>query len=307
MREMRVVYNPISRRGRFITRLDKLTELAQHRGFRVSLYRLSGQREDSRRLLTGLGDNSVLVACGGDGTLQIVVDAMVESDLHIPLGILPFGTSNDFADSLGLTTNPEALMKYIDAENIGPVDVGRIGQRCFINVFSAGQIIKASHEVERTFKDQLGMLAYYLHSVGQLPKIAPFTLTLKGDIEDSFSCLLFLALNSTSAGGFRNLAPAANLNDGYLDIIAIRECSISEMAGIFFSVFRGEHVRHPAVLCAKATNLEIYGPKDVATDIDGEYGPQLPVRIGVLPRRLQVLGAKNVARGRARTAKSMGK
>lgn len=298
MREMRVVYNPLSRRGRFISRLDKLTELAQRRGFRVSLYRLSGQRADSRRMFTGLRDNSIVVACGGDGTLQITVDAMVENDLNIPLGILPFGTSNDFADSLGLTTNPETLMKFIEAENVGPVDVGRIGERCFVNVFSAGQIIKASHEVERAYKDQLGMLAYYLHSVGQLPKIAPFTLTLRGDIEDSFNCLLFLAINSSSAGGFRNLAPDADLNDGCLDIIAIRECSISEMAGIFFGVFRGEHLHHPAVLYAKAANLEVSGPKDVATDIDGEYGPQLPVKIDVLPGRLQLLGIKNASPSR---------
>ncbi len=298
MRELRVVYNPKSRRGRFITRIDKLTDLAQRRGLRVSLYRLSGQRQDTQKILTGLGDDSILVACGGDGTLQIAVEAMVDNDYNLPLGLLPFGTSNDFADSIGLTNNPEPLMKYIDTDNVGPVDVGRIGDRCFVNVFSAGQIIKASHEVDRTFKDQLGMLAYYLHSVGQLPKITPFTLTLQGDIQERFSCLLFVALNSTSAGGFRNLAPNANLNDGYLDIIAVRECSLSEMAGILFGVLRGEHPRNPSVLYTKAANLLVSGPRDVATDIDGEYGPNLPVQIGVLPGRLQLLGAKDITLGR---------
>lgn len=298
---MRVVYNPKSRRGRFITRLDRLTELAQHRGFRVSLYRLSGQETDSDRLLLGLGDNSIIIIAGGDGTLQIAVDATIRHDLNIPLGLLPFGTSNDFADSLGLTNNATTLMEFIDNGNVGPVDVGRTGDRHFINVFSAGQIIKASHEVERAYKDHLGMLAYYLHSVGQLPSMEPFTLTLEGDIQDSFECLLFLALNSTGAGGFRNLAPTANLNDGRLDIIAIRECSISEMAGIFFGVLRGEHPRNPAILYAKASTLVVKGPKHVATDIDGERGPAFPVRISVLPGRLQLLGAQNITLGRLHT------
>lgn len=293
MREMRVVYNPKARRGRIIAHLDKLIESAQNRGFRVSLHRLSGKQNDTDRLLEGLGDCSILVACGGDGTLQLAADSIVEHDMDIPLAVLPYGTSNDFADSLGLTTNPDTLMRFIDTNDIGPVDVGRIGPRCFINVFSAGQIIKASHEVERTYKDHLGMLAYYLHSVGQLPKISPFPITLKGDIQESFKCLLFIALNSTSAGGFRNLAPSANLNDGHLDIIAIRECSLSEMASIFFGVLRGEHQRNPAVIYAKVKELEIHGPQDVATDIDGEMGPTLPVSIKVLPGRLKLFGAGN--------------
>lgn len=307
MREMRILYNPKSRRGRFIYRLDKLTEAAQERGFRVSLHRLSSQGDVSERIMSGLGDNSILVACGGDGTFQVAANAMVDCDMNIPMGLLPYGTSNDFADSVGLTINQDSLLQYIDTNNIGPVDLGRVGNRCFVNVFSVGQIIKASHEVERTYKDHLGMLAYYLHTVGQLPRIAPFTLTLQGDVQDSFKCLLFLALNSTSAGGFINLAPQADFNDGKLDIIAIRECSLSEMATVFFSVLRGEHQNNPAVLYAKAANLEILGPDNVATDTDGERGPGLPVTIQVLPGRIQLLGVENRSsrkpKSRQRTAK----
>lgn len=293
MRELRVVYNPKSRKGRFITRIDRIVDAAQARGFRVSLHRLTGKGDDEEKMVEGLGDCSILVACGGDGTLQLAANAIVQHDLNIPIGLLPYGTSNDFADSLGLTNNPDQLMKYIDTNNIGPVDIGRIDNRCFINVFSAGQIIKASHEVERIHKDHLGMLAYYLHTVGQLPKITPFALTLKGDIEESFNCLLFLAINSTSAGGFKNLAPKANLSNGTLDIIAIRECSLPEMAGVLFGVLRGEHHNNPAVLYAKAATLEVCGSANVATDIDGERGPDLPVKIEVLPRRIQMLGVKN--------------
>ncbi|HCX79199.1 MAG TPA: hypothetical protein DG577_07285, partial [Firmicutes bacterium] len=212
MREMRVIYNPKARRGRYITQFDKLAEAAQFRGFRLSLYRLSGQQTDIERMLAGLHDNSVLVTCGGDGTLQMAANALVAKDINIPVGVLPYGTSNDFADSLGLTTDLDSLLEYIDTGNIYSVDLGMAGSKVFVNVFSAGQIIKASHEVERAYKDLLGMLAYYLHTVGQLPKITPFRLNLRGDIEESFNCLLFLAVNSTNAGGFKNLAPAADLS-----------------------------------------------------------------------------------------------
>ena len=69
MHEMRVIYNPKARRGRYISQFDKLAEAAQFRGFRLSLYRLSGQEKDTQRMLSGLQDNSILVTCGGDGTL----------------------------------------------------------------------------------------------------------------------------------------------------------------------------------------------------------------------------------------------
>ncbi|HBS93643.1 MAG TPA: hypothetical protein DEA85_06465 [Firmicutes bacterium] len=299
MREMRVIYNPKARRGRYITQFDKLAEAAQFRGFRLSLYRLSGQQTDIERMLAGLHDNSVLVTCGGDGTLQMAANALVAKDINIPVGVLPYGTSNDFADSLGLTTDLDSLLEYIDTGNIYSVDLGMAGSKVFVNVFSAGQIIKASHEVERAYKDLLGMLAYYLHTVGQLPKITPFRLNLRGDIEESFNCLLFLAVNSTNAGGFKNLAPAADLSDGKLNVIAIRECSLSEMASVFFCVLRGEHQNHPSVLYAKIGSLAVDGPQDVATDIDGERAERFPIKISVLPRRLQVLGAKPSPHARA--------
>lgn len=292
MREMRVVYNPKSRRGRFISKLDQLIEAAQYRGFRVSLHRLSGKGYDQDRLLTGLGSCSVVIACGGDGTLQLVANTLVKHDMDLPVGLLPYGTSNDFADALGLSTDSDRIMHFLDTDNIGNVDLGRIGDKCFVNVFSAGQITKASHEVERVYKDHLGMLAYYLHTVGNLPKIAPFQLTLKGDINESISCLLLLALNSTSAGGFKNLAPKANVNNGTLDLIAIKECSLPEMAGVFLGVLRGEHHNNPSVLYTKVSSLEIHGPEHVETDLDGERGPTLPVKIEVLPGRLSLLGAK---------------
>jgi YegS/Rv2252/BmrU family lipid kinase len=298
MQEMRVIYNPKSRRGRVVSQFDKLAEAAQYRGFRLSLYRLSGKQADNEEMLSGLQANSVLIASGGDGTLQVVANALVAKEMNIPVGILPYGTSNDYADSLGINTNISRLLGYIDRGDLEPVDLGVAGSKIFVNVFSAGQIIKASHEVDRAYKDLLGMLAYYLHTVGQLPKIAPFRLHLRGDIEESFNCLLFLALNSTNAGGFKNLAPTANLSDGKLTIVAIRECSISEMASVFFRVLRGEHENHPAVLCTKISSLFIEGPEDVATDIDGEKAENFPTKISVLPRRMLVFGAKSISKNK---------
>lgn len=292
MRQLRVVYNPLSGRGRFAARLDKLAELAQRHGYRLSLYRLTGQNEeDCKNMLAGIEDTAVAVAAGGDGTLQMLVNTMVKNDLDLPLALLPHGTSNDFADFVGLEVNPASIFKHLETGNMGRIDVGMVDGRCFVNVFSAGQLTRTSHGVERRFKNQLGMLAYYLHGMGNLPRINPFQLTLRGDVERTLSCLLLVAVNGGSAGGFKNLAPRASLNDSLLELIIVKECSLAEMAGVFWGVLRGEYQNNPSVFYAQVANLEISGPADIDTDVDGEQGPAMPLRVGILPRRVQLLGA----------------
>lgn len=294
MRQLRVVYNPLSGRGRFAQRLDKLAELAQRHGFRLSLYRLTGQaEEDCSKMLAGLEDSAIVVAAGGDGTLQMLVDTQVKYDLDLPLALLPYGTSNDFADFVGLSPNPASIFKYLDRGIIGRIDVGVVDDRCFVNVFSAGQLTRTSHTVERRYKNQLGMLAYYLHGMGNLPRITPFELTLRGDVETTVSSLMLLTVNGGSAGGFKHLAPRARLDDGLLELIIVKECSLAEMAGVFWGVLRGEYENNPSVIYAQVANLEINGPENTDTDVDGERGPAMPLSVGVLPRRIQLLGARN--------------
>jgi YegS/Rv2252/BmrU family lipid kinase len=271
-----------------VTQLDRLVKQAQYHGYRVSLYRLSGCAEDANKIFEGLLDSAVVIAAGGDGTLQLVVNAMVRWDLDYRIGLLPYGTSNDFADHLGLKTDPAYLFACLESHKIRRVDVGKAGHRCFINVFSAGRLIRSSHQVERAYKDHLGMLAYYIHSMNNL-NIAPFRIRLRGDIATELNCLLFLALNGGSAGGIRNLAPEASLEDGKLDFIIIRECSLPEVAGVILGVLRGEHQNNPSVIYTKASQVEVSGTNDIETDIDGERGPGLPLRLEVLPKRIGLI------------------
>lgn len=290
MRRLHVVYNPKSQRGKFAGQMDKLIGTAQKHGFQVSFYRLGGVRRDAENMLAGLDDQSVVIAAGGDGTLQMVASAFVKHDLDLPIGLLPYGTSNDFGDFLGLDTDINNLFSHLESGMIQPIDLGFAGDSCFVNVFSAGQLTRTSHEVERRYKNQLGMLAYYLHGVGNLPRITPFRLRVRGQLNLELNCLLFLATNGGSAGGFRNLAPRARLDDGLLEIIIVRECSWAEMAGVFWGVLRGEHQNNPSVVYTQASSLEIIGPDDIATDVDGEWGPALPTTLRVLPARLRLIG-----------------
>ncbi len=293
MRQLRVIYNPLSGQGKFPARLDDLAALAQRHGYRVSLYRLTGDnRQDCEKMLAGTSDQSVLVVAGGDGTMQMVVDTQVKCQLDLPIALMPYGTSNDFADFVGLDTNPANIFSNMEDGKSTRIDIGTADGTCFVNVFSAGQLTKTSHGVDRHFKNQLGMLAYYLHGVGNLPRISPFEVTLKGDLEGTLSCLLLLTVNGGSAGGFKNMAPRASLTDGLLETIIVRECSLAEMAGVFWSVLRGEYSNNPSVIYARTANLEVQGPEHIDTDVDGERGPAMPLKVGILPRRIQLLGAE---------------
>ena len=103
---------------------------------------------------------------------------------------------------------PSPLLEYIESDNIGLVDVGKIGDRCFINVFSAGQIIKASHEGGTHLQRPSGHAGLLPAQRGAVAQDCPFPVTLAGDIQERFfSCLLLVVLNSTRPAALRNLAP----------------------------------------------------------------------------------------------------
>ena len=101
--------------------------------------------------------------------------------------------------------------------------------------------------------------------------------------------LLFLISNSSSIGGFKKLAPTAEIVDGLLDVVIIKKAEIGELANIFLSVFTGEHVNHPKVIYFKAESIEINSDNNVTIDIDGEYGGELPAKFDVIQNAVEIL------------------
>lgn len=100
---------------------------------------------------------------------------------------------------------------------------------------------------------------------------------------------MFLISNSSSIGGFKKLAPDADVLDGLIDVLIIRDSDVAELANIFFNVLRGDHINHSNVVYFKTESITITTNKDVPIDIDGEYGGKLPATFEVVPKGMKLI------------------
>lgn len=231
-----------------------------------------------------------IIVSGGDGTVHSVINAMFAAGADMPLGIIPSGTSNDFATFLKLSNDLEQCAKVISAGRIRTVDVGQVnGDRYFINVASAGLLSSVAHSADTVLKNTLGKVAYYLKGIEELPNFRPLKMKINADgtiFEDEI--FLFLIANSGTIGSFRNIAPNAQINDGKLDLLVASKCRLPELMRLFISLLTGTHVNHKSVRYIQAKNITIECADELESDLDGELGPRLPICVTAISNKLKM-------------------
>lgn len=289
MKKLKFIYNPYSGDGTLKNKLDYLIERFQKSGFMMVPFRSSDINTLEKAFFDIHEDYDAVCISGGDGTLSSVINIMASRRLDLPVGVFPFGTANDFAAHINIPRDIEACCDIIENGKIKKVDIGRVNDSYFLNVCSAGLLTDVAYKTDTNLKNALGKLAYYMKGIEEIPKFTPFKMRLQygsNVIEDSF--LLFLILNGSSAGGFNKLAPHAKIDDGLMDVIAIKNTNITNMFSIFLKILRGEHIGDPNLYHFHTDKLMIACDGSCETDIDGERGPNLPLDIEVKKRFLKV-------------------
>lgn len=283
-------YNAFSGSGVFRNNLDHIIDRCQRAGYQVvpvraahgvlinKVFETLRQEEYSR----------ILVA-GGDGTINTCVNAMVRHDIHLPIGLLPAGTANDFAYYFELPSDLELQLDVALGEKTTKADVGKVNSKCFINVCAMGALVDVSQKTDPNLKNALGSLAYYLKALTELPQVHPIPVRLTTpDRVYEENIYFMVVMNGESAGGFRKLSPQSSMNDGKLDVIAFRKMPIMEFGPLLFEVVNGKHPENKNVLCFQTPELTIESGEHMDTDVDGEHGEKLPLHFTVLQRRLDV-------------------
>lgn len=255
------------------------------------------KQDDALNKAAGLkqGEYDFVVAVGGDGTLNEVINGSIISGSHIPVAVISAGTVNDFANYLKLPQTPKEFCEMIKEFHLKKVDAGRVNEKYFINVVAAGLLSDIGFKVEKDKKAVLGKLAYYLEGAMDLPKQFNRTMrmrfTFDGKVmEEEF--LLFMVTNSQSVGGFREIAPMASTSDGMFDVIIIKKMDIFQITPLLISILQGDHVNHPSVeyfqtSCLKIENLE---EREINVDYDGEQLMSgFPLDIELIPAAVQIV------------------
>ncbi len=283
-------YNAYSGNGMFKSNLDHMLEKCQAKGYQVMAIRAQkGIQIDKALQSIDQEEFSRIIACGGDGTLNICVNSMIRNDIHLPLGILPAGTANDFAYYFELPSDIEKAMDIALGDKTTKADVGKVNGKYFINVAALGNMVDVSQKTDPYVKNAIGPLAYYLKAATELNQVHPINVKLTTPEETIREEIYFMTVcNGESAGGFRKLSPESKMNDGKLDVIAFRKMPWLEFGPLLMEVINGRHPENKHVLYFQTPSLLIESDEDIPTDIDGEHGEKLPLKFDVLEKRLDI-------------------
>ena len=283
-------YNAYSGSGIFKNNLDHIVERIQDAGFQTIPVRAS-KGFVIADVLANIDQNefSRIIVAGGDGTVNLCVNAMIKHGIHLPLGILPAGTANDFAYYFELPSDIDYQLDIALGNKTTRADVGEVNGRNFVNVAALGALIDVSQKTDPNLKNAIGVLAYYLKALTEIPQLHAIPVKLTTPDAVHFEDIYFMVvMNGESAGGFRKLSPQSSMNDGKLDVIAFRKMPILELGPLLFEVVNGRHPNNKNVLFFQTEELTIESTEHISTDIDGEHGEPLPLHFKVLNERLEV-------------------
>lgn len=288
MKKFLLVYNPVSGNAAFKQKLDEMVFRFQKIGCMLTFYRTDRELTNLADYVRESNAAGVLVA-GGDGTVHEVVNVIVREKLDVPLALLGSGTSNDFATYLGLGGEMDSYIERILAHKTMFVDLGCIGEEYFINVASAGVMTNIAHEVDVRLKNTLGKMAYYLKGISELPKFrsVKFSIEVDGEKREEEG-FLFVIANSGVVGSFNNVAARASVDDGKLDLLLVKKCSLSELVALTAEIVAGRGISEKNVLYLQGERFFIAADAPLLSDVDGEQGPPLPMRVEVVPRAIEI-------------------
>ncbi|RVU54031.1 diacylglycerol/lipid kinase family protein [Anaerosphaera multitolerans] len=294
MEKIKIIANPKSGKEQAINKINALISLFSQDGYKIDL-RFTTKRGDAMIFAEEDDGEDLIISVGGDGTLNEVVNGLYKSKRDVPLAILQAGTVNDFANVLKIPNNIRGFYEMIKRGKIKKVDLGMAGDRVFVNVAAGGMFTNIAYQVPEEKKTLLGRMAYYIEGVKELTKLGNPEESI---IEAKINCeelntvenvLMFIIANSASVGGFRYLAPDAEVFDGYLDVLIVKELELYDIPLLLPSILNGTHTEHDKVIYLKTKEITIESNKDVVIDVDGEKTESLPMTFKILEKALNLV------------------
>ncbi|MRN56389.1 diacylglycerol kinase [Paenibacillus monticola] len=296
MKTARLIYNPTSGREEMKKRLADILDRLDIGGIEASCHATTGEGDATAAAADAVERGyDMIIAAGGDGTLNEVINGMAEKPNLPPLGVLPLGTTNDFARAMGIPKNWEDSCDLILRNEMRMIDLGKANDRYFINIAGGGSLTELTYEVPSRLKTMMGQLAYYLKGIEKMASLSPQELVIRANGQETISgeFMLFLIANTNSVGGFEKLAPDARIDDGLFDVIALKKCTLPEFIRLVRLALSGKHLKDKKIIYFRTDAMEVTSPGPVQLNLDGELGGNLPGYFQVLPHHLQVFAQNN--------------
>ncbi|MDQ4044833.1 MAG: diacylglycerol kinase family lipid kinase, partial [Chloroflexota bacterium] len=200
-----------------------------------------------------------IVAVGGDGTAMETVNGLMRVASRPSLGIVPVGSGNDFARTVGIPHDADQAIQRIYSHEGDPVDVACCNDRYFLNVGGAGLDTEVARSLARSRSMLLrGQAGYVVHGVKVLSRYRNPVVTIRLDDQVITSrCLLVAVANGRYFAGGMKICPDAEVDDGMLDVCVAGDLSRAEALSQIPMIYFGRHVRHPKVQMYRSRHVRL--------------------------------------------------
>ena len=296
MKKLLFVINPYAGMRRAAKMLPEILAVFNRADYDVRVY-VTAEAGDAIQAVKEIATEMDLVVCsGGDGTFNETITGLMQADLQIPVGYIPSGSTNDFAASLQIPSDPvEAARQIVEGEP-NFYDLGRFGDRYFSYVASFGAFTKASYSTPQSVKNLLGHMAYLLEGMQELSQIRKhhLKLTLDGNevLEDDY---IFGAIcNSTSVGGIMTLDPnQVDLKDGKFEVLLVLAPKNWQEISECLLALQKQQYNSAMMTFRSASQITVEAEPDMPWTLDGEKeeGHEI-VEIHNLQQAIQIIQKK---------------
>src|SRR5690625_1679435 len=288
MKRARIIYNPTSGREHFKKEIATVLDRLEQAGYETSAHATKGAGDATKAAEIAVERKyDLIVIAGGDGTINEVIAGVAEADYRPKIGIIPAGTTNDFARALSIPREVDKAVDIIVKGLKKKLDIGKVNDHYFVNIAGGGDLTELTYDVPIKMKAALGQLAYYLKGIEMLPSLKPGSAKIEYD-DRVFEgeIMLFLVANTNSVGGFEKIAPNALIDDGYFDLVILKKINLAEFLRIATAALRGTHTEDENIIYTQAKRIKITPKEKMLLNIDGEYGGELPGEIVNLKQHL---------------------
>ena len=263
----------------------------------VTIYTTTDTGHGVELALQAIHDGAEIVAAaGGDGTINEVLNGVMQAGGHVAFGVIPLGTGNDLARTLALPTDPIAAWEVITSGEVRSLDVLKITAPNLIhyalNVAAGGFSGQVNEVLTGELKATWGPLAYLRSAVEVLPDMTNYRTTIQydGDESHTVDALNIIVANCRTAAGGIQVAPLANPEDGLLDVVIVHYGSLGSLVGAAARLLvNGNYLDSPAVEHRQARKVRVEATPGIWFNADGELLTNEPMTFEVLPGALHVI------------------
>ena len=273
-KKMLFIYNPHAGKASIRSNLLDMIDIFTKAGFEVTAYPTQEKGDAIKATKERSHDFQILACSGGDGTLDEVVTGMMECKKRIPIGYVPAGTTNDFAKSLGISSNMLKATQAIVEGKMFPCDIGSFNEDTFVYIAAFGLFTDVSYATDQQIKNVLGHMAYVLEGAKRISSIPSYHVKYSHDgIEREGDFVFGMITNSLSVGGFKKITGKnVELDDGLFEVTMIKKPKNMIELNLILTSLIGRKIVTEYMDCFKTDNLVLETEEEISWTLDGEFG-----------------------------------